>query len=67
MKTSTDNNGMKTGGETKVTVNSNVNGQYKKSIIVDGCQLMTQSSSKGRGGRMDLKGGNALPQDESAY
>ena len=46
------------------TTDLNVNGQYKKEIFVDACELMTQSMSRSRGGRMDIDPGTAYPNDQ---
>lgn len=56
---------MNTGEMPTVSSNLNVGSENKKSVLVDGAELMTQSHSRSRGGRMDLRGGNALPQDQS--
>ena len=54
-------NNMKLGNGDKASWNKNVNGADKKVISVDACEMMTQSSSRSRGGRMDLQGGTVKP------
>lgn len=46
-----------------VTSNLNVGAENKKVIMVDSDEVMTQSNSRSRGGRMDLKDGyvNLMP------
>lgn len=56
---------MNTGQMPSVTTNTNVNGENKKKILVDSQAMMTQSSSKGRGGRMDLGDGEVNPMKPS--
>lgn len=48
---------METGQMPSVTMNKNVNGENKKVIMVDADEVLTQSSSRSRGGRMDLNDG----------
>lgn len=60
-------NNMNTGQMPSVTSDLNVNAEYKKVIMVDGCEMMTQSHSRSRGGRMDLMEGVANPNDEVKY
>lgn len=48
---------METGTMPSVTSNLNVGAENKKSVFIDSQNLMTQSSSKSRGGRMDIKPG----------
>ncbi len=54
---------MKTGEMPSVTSNLNVGAENKKVIMVDSDEVMTQSNSRSRGGRMDLKDGyvNLMP------
>ena len=55
---------MNTGQMPSVTSELNVGAENKKEIMVDGCEMMLQSSSRSRGGRMDLNGGRVNPNDE---
>ena len=47
-----------------VSTDLNVNADKKSVKWVNSTEVMTQSSSKSRGGRMDLKPGNAYPNDQ---
>lgn len=52
---------METGEMPSVSEDLNVNGQYKNEQLVAYQDMMTQSSSRGRGGRMDLAAGEVNP------
>lgn len=52
---------MKTGPMPSVSSDLNVGGERKKVLHVDACEVMTQSSSRSRGGRMDLDPGTVNP------
>lgn len=54
---------METGQMPSVSSNLNVGAENKKVLMVDADEVMTQSSSRSRGGRMDLKDGyvNLMP------
>lgn len=52
---------MKTGQMPSVSTNMNVGAENKKVINVNPTEMMTQSSSRSRGGRMDLNGGSVQP------
>mgnify|MGYP003436946632 CR=1 FL=1 len=52
---------MNTGQMPSVSTNMNVGAENKKVVYVDPTDLMTQSSSRSRGGRMDINGGAVQP------
>lgn len=52
---------MNTGEMPSVTSNLNVGAENKKTILVNTQDVMTQSSSRSRGGRMDLDSGAVNP------
>lgn len=53
--------GMNTGELKSVSEDLNVGADRKQQINVDFKDVMTQSSSRARGGRMDLEGGEVNP------
>lgn len=52
---------MNTGEMPSVTTDLNVGAENKKEILVDPQDMMTQSSSRSRGGRMDIGPGAVNP------
>ena len=55
---------MKTGNMPTVTQDSDVNGKNKTVISVDATNMMLQSSSRSRGGEMNLKSIKVNPKDQ---
>lgn len=54
---------MKTGSMPKTTINKDTKAGQQKVINVNGPDMMTQSSSRSRGGYMDLEPGIVAPGD----
>jgi hypothetical protein len=55
---------MKTGEMPSMSVDMKVNADKKKVIDVNSPEMMLQSNSRSRGGRMDLMGGKVDPKDQ---
>lgn len=60
-----NSDGMKTGELKSVSENLSVGAENKKRVNVNFQDMMTQSSSRARGGRMDLGDGEVNPIGDS--